>query len=127
MEGVGEKFDGQIYQEHPERMAERQQIESMVKADKVFKEIMEYCKKMLKISHTNLNRHLDRMILSKDAKPSVMLKYYNELLKDTNFRIPAKQQLELDQKLYKKSIEKIKRAHSVELQWVRTRAEREAD
>ena len=65
---------------------------------------MDHCKDMLKISSKNLNRHIDRMIMSQDAKPSVMLKYYNELLSDTNFRIPAKKTLELDQILYRKSI-----------------------
>ena len=70
---------------------------------------------MLKISTKDLNKYIDRMILSNDANPSVMLKYYNELLRDTNFRIPAKKTLELDQKLFKKAIVKIRRAHGVEL------------
>ena len=91
----------------------------MVKFDKTFKMVMEHVRKMLDISHVDLNRHIEKSILGDQAEPSAMLKYYNELLQNTNFTLPNRQKLDFDQQVFRKTIDKIVKAHSIELDWVR--------
>ena len=90
------KFDETAYKEHPERLAERQSLDRMVKFDSTIKMVMDHVRKMLKISHIDLNRHIENTILGKSAEPSPMLKYYNELLRNTNFDLPERHRLEFD-------------------------------
>ena len=52
----------------------------MVKFDKTFKMVMEHVRKMLNISHHDLNKHIKETIFGKNSEPSALLKYYNELL-----------------------------------------------
>ena len=72
-------------------MAETQTFERMVKFDQTFKLVMDHVRKMLDISPHDLNRHINLSIFGNKLKePSVMLKYYNELLQNTNFCLPGR-------------------------------------
>lgn len=75
-----DKFDEKPYKVQPEKLAESIVLERMVKFDKTFKMVMDHVRKMMKISHHDLNRHIYESIMSDKAEPSVLLKYYNELL-----------------------------------------------
>ena len=97
-------------------------MENMVKFDKTFKLIMDHVKKMLNVSHHDLNRHIEQSIFGKNAEPSALLKYYNELLQNTNFCLPDRKRLDLDKQVFRKMINKICRAHKKELDWVRNLA-----
>lgn len=94
----------------------------MVRFDKTFKTIMEHVRKMLDCSHFDLNRHIKATIFSETSDPSPMLKYYNELLQNTNFALPDRHLLEFDREVFRKTINKISRAHKKELEWVRNLA-----
>ena len=98
----------------------------MVKFDKTFKLVMDHVRKQLNISHIDLNRHIESSILGINSEPSPMLKYYNELLTNTNFILPEKHKLEIDQKVFRKIINKVVLAHKKELDWVRNLAVHES-
>ena len=114
-----EKFDEKPYKVQPEKLAESIVLERMVKFDKTFKMVMDHVRKMLKISHRDLSKHIYESIMSPRAEPSVLLKYYNELLQNTNFSLPNKHRLDFDQQVFRKTIDKIVKAHRKELDWVR--------
>lgn len=120
------KFDDKAYKEHPERLAESQTLDRMVKFDKTFKMVMDHVRKQLNISHLDLNRHIETSIMGTKSEPSPMLKYYNELLQNTNFILPNKHRLEIDQKVFRKIINKVVLAHKKELDWVRNLAVHES-
>lgn len=51
-----------------------------------------------------------------------MLKFYNELAKNTNFRMPLKSLLEFDTKMFLRHLQKLKKAHEIEMKWVKKQA-----
>lgn len=67
----------------------------MVKFDNTMKMLMTHYRKMLDFSLDDLNSHVTKTV--KEAKVSGCLKFYNELLADTNFNMPSKPQLKSDQ------------------------------
>ena len=46
---------------------------------------MDHVRKLMKVSLEDLNRHIQDSIMGEKAEPSALLKFYNELLQDTNF------------------------------------------
>jgi len=60
----------------------------MVKFDKTIKLVMDHVRRMMKISNQDLTRHIRETILGPQAEPSGLLKYYNEILQNTNFSMP---------------------------------------
>ena len=113
------KFDDKPYKVKPERLAESIVLERMVKFDKTFKLVMDHVRRMLKISHGDLSKHIDESLMGKKSEPSALLKYYNELLQNTNFTLPDKHRLDFDQQVFRKTIDKIVKAHKKEVDWVR--------
>ena len=79
-EKVVGKFDDTAYKKNPEQLAESQTLDNMIKFDKTFKMVMDHVRKMLDISHIDLNKHIEKSIMGIQAEPSPLLKYYNELL-----------------------------------------------
>ena len=84
------KFDDAPYKVKPERLAESIVLERMVKFDKTFKLVMDHVRRQFKISHHDLNKHIEDSIMGKQSEPSAVLKYYNELLVNTNFALPER-------------------------------------
>ena len=82
------KFDDTAHKDHPEKLAERLTLDRMVKFDKTFKMVMDHVRKQLDISPIDLNKHIELSILGPRSEPSPMLKYYNEILQNTNFCLP---------------------------------------
>ena len=68
----------------------------MINFDKTFKMVMEHVRKMLDISHIDLNKHIKNSILGDQSEPSAVLKYYNELIQNTNFTLPDRVRLDFD-------------------------------
>ena len=91
----------------------------MVKFDNTIKLVMDHVRRMLKISDIDLNRHIRDTILNPESEPSVMLKYYNEILGNSNFTLPEKRRLEFDREVFRLAITRILKAHSKEINWVR--------
>ena len=87
---------------------------------------MKHTQKMLDIDHIDLNRHIEKTILSDSATPSATLKFYNELLQNTNFALPNRKLLEIDQKIFKEAVVRLRKAQKVEIQWMRKAAEHES-
>ena len=58
-----DRFDDTAYKEPPEKLAESQTLDRMVKFDKTFKVVMEHVRKLLDISLVDLNRHIEKSIL----------------------------------------------------------------
>ena len=60
----------------------------MEQVEKVFKMIHDYCSESLSVSYNMIDKHIDDMI---DPKVTVspLLKYFNELVKHCNFRLPC--------------------------------------
>ena len=113
------KFDDKAYKEHPEKLAEGLVLERMVKFDKTIKLVMDHVRRMMKISTTDLNRHIRDTITGPNGEPSALLKYYNELLQNTNFAMPNYRRLDFDQQVFRKTINRIVKAHKKEVDWVR--------
>ena len=63
-------------------------IEEMEQIEKVFKMIHDYCAENLSVSYNMIDKHIDDML---DPKVTVspLLKYFNELAKHCNFRLPC--------------------------------------
>jgi hypothetical protein len=91
----------------------------MLKADKVFNMIHTYCRENLEISHNLLDKHVEELI-NPDSTVSPLLKYFNDLAKYSNFKLPSVAMLEFDQKFFKKYVERLRKAQQVEIKWVRT-------
>lgn len=81
----------------------------MRQAEKVFKMIHDYCKENLEVSYNMLDKHIEDL-LEPDCTVSPLLKYFNLLAKDSNFRLPCRTLLEFDQKFFKKYINRLRGA-----------------
>ena len=71
----------------------------MIKFDKNMKFILKYCYEVINIPFTGpmeVQRLVERSILSKDANPSPLLKYYNVAISFSNFDVIKRPLLELD-------------------------------
>lgn len=69
--------------------------DSMRNAERVFKVVREYCKDQLSISYNMLDKHIEDLLDPK-AVVSPLLKYFNELARYSNFRLPCRALLEFD-------------------------------
>jgi len=63
-------------------------IEEMEQIEKVFKMIHDYCAENLSVSYNMIDKHIDD-ILDPKVTVSPLLKYFNELAKHCNFRLPC--------------------------------------
>lgn len=97
----------------------------MRQADKVFKMIHDYCRENLTVSYNLLDKHVDDL-LDPNCIVSPLLKYFNDLAKHSNFRLPSLSVLEFDQKYFKKYVERLRKAQQFELKWVKTTTVNEA-
>jgi len=108
----GSKLEGKLKEE-----AEQRYREEMKQSERAFKLIKEYCREQLSVSDYLLNKHIDDLLNAKtDVSP--LLKYFNDLARHTNFRMPCKSLLEFDQKFFRKCLERIREGHRVELNWI---------
>ena len=57
----------------------------------------------------------------------ILLKFYNELAANTNFKMPLRSLLEFDAKVFMRHLNKLSRAHKVELRWIRKSAKEKAE
>jgi hypothetical protein len=69
--------------------------EAMVKAEKIFNMIHDYCRENLSVSYNLLDKHIDELI-DPDSTVSPLLKYFNDLAKYSNFKLPSVAILEFD-------------------------------
>lgn len=90
----------------------------MRQAEKVFSMIHDYCKDSLSVGYNLLDKQIEDL-LNPNSTVSPLLKYFNLLAKDTNFRLPSKSLLEFDQKYYRKFIDRLREAQKTELQWTK--------
>lgn len=67
----------------------------MDQVEKVFKMIHDYCAENLSVSYNMLDKHIEELL---DPKVTVspLLKYFNELAKHCNFRLPCTSILQFD-------------------------------
>ena len=92
--------------------------EAMMKAEKIFNTIHDYCRENLSVSYNLLDKHIEELI-DPDATVSPLLKYFNDLARHSNFKLPSVAMLEFDQKFFKKYVERLRKAQQVEIKWVR--------
>ena len=81
----------------------------MRQADKVFKMIHDCCRENLTVSYNLLDKHVEDL-LDPDCVVSPLLKYFNDLARHSNFRLPSLAVLEFDQRFFKKYVERLRRA-----------------
>lgn len=81
----------------------------MIKAERVFKMIHDYCRENLEVSYNLLDRHVEELI-DPESTVSPLLKYFNDLAKHSNFKLPSVAMLEFDQRFFKKYVEKLRKA-----------------
>ena len=69
--------------------------EGMRQAEKVFTTMHGYCADSLSVSHNLLDKHIEDLLdPSEDVSP--LLKYFNDLARHSNFRLPSRSLLEFD-------------------------------
>jgi hypothetical protein len=90
----------------------------MLRAEKIFKMIHDYCRENLSISYNLLDKHIEEL-LDPEATVSPLLKYFNDLARYSNFKLPSVAMLEFDQKFFKKYVARLREAQQVEIKWVR--------
>lgn len=99
--------------------------EEMRQAEKVFKMIHDYCRENLTVSYNMLDKHVEDL-LDPECVVSPLLKYFNDLARYSNFRLPSLAVLEFDQQYFKKYVERLRKAQKVEIKWVRAETVRES-
>jgi len=90
----------------------------MRQAEKVFKMIHDYCAENLSVSYNLLDKHIEDL-LNPSCVVSPLLKYFNDLARHSNFRLPSIALLEFDQKFFKAYVNRLREAQRVEVKWVR--------
>jgi hypothetical protein len=83
--------------------------EEMEKTEKVFKLIHNFCKENLEVGYTMLNQHIEELLDPK-KEVSPLLKYYNDLVKFSNFRLPSTTLLNFDQMYFRKYLDRVRQA-----------------
>ena len=96
------------------------------KIDGTFQKMKDFCKEQLSYSYRDVNKQIDKLLLTDEQEVSPLLKFYNELAASSNFRIPLKSLLQFDQKVFKKHLFKIKKAHEIEMRMVYQKAKSKA-
>jgi hypothetical protein len=61
----------------------------MLETEKVFKIVHEYCSDHLSVGYNQLDKHIEDL-LNPAVDVSPLLKFYNLLAKDANFRLPSR-------------------------------------
>jgi hypothetical protein len=69
---------------------------------------------------------IDSLIARPDDEVSPLLKFYNELMAHSNFRIPLKSMLEFDVRLFRTQLDKIRRSHKIQLRYIKQAAKDKA-
>ena len=49
------------------------------------------------------------------------MRYHDQLSKNTNLKLPSKEILQYDQRVFTKFLEKVRKAHLIEVKWLRER------
>ena len=81
----------------------------MRQAEQVFKMIHDYCRENLTVGYNLLDKHIEDL-LEPECVVSPLLKYFNDLAKHTNFRLPSVSLLEFDQRFFKKYVNRLRQA-----------------
>jgi hypothetical protein len=87
--------------------------------------IHDYCRENLTVSYNMLDKHVEDL-LDPECVVSPLLKYFNDLARYSNFRLPSLAVLEFDQQYFKKYVERLRKAQKVEIKWVRAETVRES-
>lgn len=82
----------------------------------------DFCQQQLSYGYRDVNKQIERLLSAEQHDVSPLLKFYNELYHNSNFRLPAKSLLEFDHKIFMKHLAKIKKAHQIEMRWVQKAA-----
>lgn len=80
--------------------------------------IHDYCAENLSVSYNMIDKHIDD-ILDPKVTVSPLIKYFNELAKHCNFRLPCLSLLQFDQKFFKAYVQRLRDAQKMEVRWVR--------
>jgi hypothetical protein len=70
---------------------------------------------------------IDSLISKPEEEVSPLLKFYNELVSHSNFRIPLKPMLEFDIRLFRAQLDKIRRSHKMQLRYIKQAAKDKAN
>ena len=76
----------------------------------------------LEYSYRDANLQIDKLLMKSEKEVSPLLQVYDDLAKHSNFRMPLKSLLEFDTRVFLRHLRKMKKAHEVELRWVRKAA-----
>ena len=76
--------------------------------------------------NTLIDEYLDQGDWHKKVDISPLLLVYDELAANTKITLPCKSILELDQTHFRQALSKLKKAHKIELRWVRAESMRAA-
>lgn len=118
-----ESFVNQIQQEIEQIQSEiDNQHFKQNKLDKVqetFQRMKDFCSEQLNYSFRDANKQVEKLLKKSYQDVSPLLKFYNELSTNTNFKMPLKSLLEFDAKIFMRHLNKLQRAHLVELKWIK--------
>ena len=99
-------------------MAESLQLQRMTRFDATFSKVMAYYQRMIDTSNTaDIKKHISLSVTH--GQPSACLKFYNELIANTNFEMKPRLVLESDAIAFRATIDKLQKAHDVEVQWLK--------
>lgn len=69
--------------------------------EEIFDKMRLFCKNQLNFSFRDVDRNIDSLIIRSEQEISPLLKFYNELAGNSNFRLPVRSLLEFDSRLFK--------------------------
>ena len=106
---------------------EHEKQSNLDKVQDTFQRMKEFCINQLNYSYRDANSHIEKLLKKSETEVSPLLKFYNELAKNTRFRMPLKSLLEFDAKMFQRHLQKFKKAHQVEIRWIKKSAKEKAE
>lgn len=91
------------------------EVQKRENVEETFNNLRIFCQTQLNFSFRNVDKMIDSLIKRSDAEVSPLLKFYNELVAHSNFRLPVKALLEFDTRVFRESLVRIKRAQRGQL------------
>ncbi|CDW75315.1 synaptobrevin vamp-like protein [Stylonychia lemnae] len=106
---------------------EHEKQSNLDKVQDTFQRMKEFCIQQLNYSYRDANSHIEKLLKKSETEVSPLLKFYNELAKNTRFRMPLKSLLEFDAKMFQRHLQKFKKAHAVEVRWIKKSSKEKAE
>jgi len=96
-------------------------------AAQTLRNLQTYTQKLVNTEVKDIEPLLAQMVENKDMDISPLLRMYDELAENTKFKLPSRELIKMDQTVFTKLVEKLRRAHSTELAYLKQKLKQETN